>query len=328
MSVVYITEQGAYVKRSGQRIIVVKGKTVLKEIPVHRIERILLFGNIQVTTQALNILMTNGIDVMLLSRAGRFKGSLVSADSKNIYLRIAQHKLWHDKSFRLNLAKNLVFGKIRNQLAMLRRFRKNHPEEDFGKQMAILEQMSDSVGKAGEVSVLMGIEGMSSAAYFECFARMNRSDLDFGGRQKHPARDHVNAMLNLGYVMITNEVCSILMSMSFDVFLGFLHGIRYGRRSLALDLVEQFRQPLVDSLILKLINRGVFCRRDFETHDDGRVELNDDAFKRFLVCWSREMEHAAGTRKKSWRDIIIEKCEELEGVFMDRETYRPFEMRS
>lgn len=326
MSVVYVTEQGAYIRQSGQRIIVVKGKTVLKEMPVHRVERVLLFGNIQVTTQALNLLMENGIDVQLLSRAGRYRGSLVSADSKNIFLRIAQHRLWHDKQFRLNLAACIVSGKLENQLAMLRKYKKNHPDENFDADIQIIRDMKVAANQATEVGSLMGVEGMASAAYFRCFARMNRSGLKFISRQKHPANNEINAMLNLGYVMVTNEVCSVLMSMSFDVFLGFLHGIRYGRRSLGLDIVEQFRQPLVDSLVLRLINTGMYNAGDFDTHDDGSVEFTDDAFKRFLTCWSSEMGDYAGDKKgnENWRGRLLQKCEELEKVFMDGEVYQPF----
>lgn len=154
--------------------------------------------------------------------------------------------------------------------------------------------MSRGVDAVGRPLVLRGLEGAASAAYFDAFPSMLGPSWAFPGRVRRPARDPVNALLNFGYTLATAEVARHLLRASFDLRIGLLHGIRYGRESLALDLVEELRAPLVDRFTLRLLHRRQIQRDDFITHDeDGAVRLTDDARRRYLEWWEEALSSRA-----------------------------------
>lgn len=327
MVVAYITEQGSSLRQIGKRIVVVKGTNTLIDIPVHRLERVLLFGSIQITTQAMALLLDSGIDVQFLNSYGRYKGSLVSGDSKNIFVRMAQHRRWQDKAFKVSFSKSIIEGKIKNQISTLKRYGRNHDEVDFTNQISLMEKNLLDLDRLDDVNQLMGIEGISTSIYFNCFRQMVRGDMDFNRRLKHPSPDPVNALLSLGYILSTNEIISKLDALSYDVFLGITHGIRYGRKSLALDIVEQFRQPLVDRFTLRIINRKVITSEDFEVGEKGASFLTAEAFRRYLNLWEKELSQEGvvyDEKKMTWRKVMEKQCYLLEATFMEGKEYTPF----
>lgn len=327
MTIIYLSEQGAVIRKTSRRIIAEKDKKILLDIPIIKIDRLFIFGNIQVTTQALALLLDHGIDVSFFTSRGRLRGKLSSTMSKNIFLRLAQYERWRDHDYKLQLCRNIIRAKLTNMKQNMSRYLSNYPTEDFAQYFRTIDRGLLSLEEKSDISGLLGIEGSSSGAYFSAYSRMFRQELLFKKRLRHPSPDPVNALLSLGYVMITNEIASVLEGMAFDPFLGFLHGIKYGRRSLALDMVEEFRQPLIDSFTLKLANLKVFLTDDFEQVPGEGLHLNDHKFKEYLSHYESKLcENAvAGNLPPlNWRELFKQQVRVLEKAIFDGKEYQPF----
>lgn len=255
------------------------------------------------------------------------RGRLNSSLSKNIFLRLAQYDRWRDKEYKLKICRTIIRAKIRNMRFVLQRYMRNHPEADFKPALSTLERNIKLLESKEEIQGIMGVEGYSSGIYFSCFTKMFRSEMHFKVREKNPSPDPVNAMLSLGYVMVTNEIASLLEGMSLDPFLGFLHGIKYGRKSLALDMVEEFRQPLVDQFTLSLANLRVFSENDFEIIPGSGAYLKNEPFKRYLSRYEARLKEETDSDsggKLTWRDHFRRQMQRLENSIMDGADYIPF----
>ena len=281
-------------QKSGDRIVVNKKGQTLLDIPVFQVDNIAVIGNVQVTTQALYMLMQNGVDVSYFSRAGAYLGASTAESARNIFLRFEQYRSFMDEERRLEMARTIVDGKIRNQIDLIHRNKWTGIDHDWRADIERMEQIRLTLPERKTTQELMGTEGVCSQIYFGAFGKMLkcnfRSDAHvFKGRNRRPPRDPVNIILSLAYTFLTREVCSILEAESFEPYLGFLHGIRYGRKSLALDLVEEFRQPAVDRFVLTMFNRQMISMYDFEDGEDNRVVLNEEGYRKFCYEYERWM---------------------------------------
>lgn len=314
----YVCEQGTMLRKSGQRIIAARDRKVLQDIPVERLDRVWLYGNVQLTSQAAALLMEAGVDVVFLSYRGKMRGHLRGMISKNIFLRLAQYKKWQNREFKRDFACSVVKRKLGNMRILLLRFQRNHPEVDFSETIDMLADKTYQLDKKEyTANQLMGVEGSCSRLYFQAFAKMLRQDLGFTGRNRRPPKDPVNALLSLLYTMLSSEIACVLEASSFDPYLGFYHGLRYGRVSLALDIVEEFRQPLVDNYIITLVNKRVFQEGDFYRLKDGGMYLNKESFKKFFEHYEKKMHHSKEENSVNWRNIIIKQVKQLEAHVMD-----------
>ena len=229
----YLTEQGAVLRKAGDRFLVEKDDEVLLDLPYHKLETVLLFGNIQVTTQAMAELLEKGVHLSLFSRQGQYRGSLSPPRGRNIELRLAQFDCYRDAARSLGLARAVVRAKTANGLAVLRRYRaRNEVAAEFDARVKALEETVAGCEGAATVAALDGSEGASAHAYFTLLMEFNKSDLAWPGRQKHPAPDPLNALLSLAYTLLMHELAALLEGAGLDPYLGFLHQVDYGRPSL------------------------------------------------------------------------------------------------
>ncbi|MBD3373958.1 CRISPR-associated endonuclease Cas1 [candidate division KSB1 bacterium] len=323
MSALYVTEPGAVIRLSSRTLIISKGKEKLAQVPLLRIDNVLVFGNAQITTQALSVLLAEGIDVTYLTRNGRLRGRLTSVSSKNVLLRIAQYERYLDDVFQLQLAKIFVTAKIRNCKRLIQRFGLNHPEIEMQKTIDSLIKLQHKIRSADSTANLLGLEGGASAAYFGMFGEMFVRDLKFEKRSKRPPKDPVNALLSFGYSLITNELHALIVGHGFDPYIGFLHGLSYGRPSLALDLVEEFRQPVVDRFTLRLLNRGIIKKADF-INKDGGVYLTDEARKIYFTQYDKLINKKSGQPARSIRDHFKHQIRQLSKAIQKNSIYKPF----
>lgn len=331
MANLYLTEQNSILRKTGDRLIVEKDDQVLLDVPCHKIQAVLIFGNVQFTTQAVHELFEHGIEMAILTRTGRLVGQLTSPATKNIFLRIAQFKKFEDPGFRLCFARTIVAAKIANGLNLVRLFAYNHPETDFAPETGAMKDQIRHAGEADGLDRLLGIEGSAARFYFEALGKMIRGQFGFPGRRKRPATDPVNAMLSLGYTMIFNEIAALLDGLGFDPYLGFYHSPDYGRASLAADLVEEFRAPVVDRFTLNLINNRVFSEADFHPNPKGEgVYFNREAMKRFFAEYeghlNREFDGCgAGT---TLRKCFRAQAENLARALQEDSAYVPFALEA
>lgn len=290
MSVIYIKEQGSYLHLKGGRLVVTKGNQELLEYPLINLDNVICFGNVQVTTQLLHRLIDSGIDISYFTYYGKYLGHTCSETSKNIFLRFSQYEYYQDVEKRLELARRIVENKIYNQIAVIKKFRWDTKKYNPKENIIQMQSLAQSVKQKRTDNEIMGVEGLCSNIYFSCFKQMLKCDIEFESRNRRPPRDPVNALLSLAYTFLTKDMCTLLDSESFETYLGFLHGIRYGRKSLALDMIEEWRQPIVDRLVLRLFNLKILTRDDFENVEQEGVYLTEEGFKKFCREYEKYMD--------------------------------------
>lgn len=330
MGIIYLVEQGSVLKKESRRLVVEKEGKRLLEIPEFKIERVLIFGNIQITTQAVKFLLESGIETAFLTIYGKLIGKLTPIESKNVELRMTQYQRYQDEEFRLCMAKCIVEGKIKNSKVLLQKYQRNHPEIDFDQALRELDALIFELQRKEKVSSVFGIEGRASAVYFSSLGKMFRRELQFETRTKYPPLDPVNVLLSLGYTLITNEMLSIVSSIGFDPYIGYLHGIEYGRPSLALDLIEEFRFPIVDRLTLELINKQILSREDFE-EKEGRIYLKESSRKEYFLQYEKRMQESFQNpddkRESNYRKMFFHQAQKFAKSLRENVPYRSFSIR-
>lgn len=290
MANLYLTEQGAVLRKTGERLLVEKDDQELLEIECFKVDTIFIFGNVHVTTPALTTLLDHGIELAFLSVTGRLKGQLTPPKAKNVLLRVAQYQRYQDTPCALGLARCFIRGKVCNALSLLTRQHRNYPERGFAPYRAELGRLLHKVDRAPTLETLRGLEGTAARLYFEGFRLACRTELAFPGRRRRPPTDPINALLSFGYTLVNAELASLLDAMGYDPYIGFFHQLDYGRPSLALDLLEEFRVPAVDRLVLNLTNLRVLQAEDFDTDvESGGLRLRRPAFSKFFRAYEEHM---------------------------------------
>lgn len=325
---VYLNTQGLSVGISGQVLVVKEKDKKIQEIRLKDVSQVNLFGAIQVSTQAIQTLLSEEIPLVYFSFGGWFHGMTQPVGLKNIMWRREQFRMADRPDFCLGLARELVAGKIRNQRTMLQRNHIEPPPET----LRFMRSLIWDAEKATDLASLLGIEGIAARAYFEQFSGMikanpakakssaatgseadasdsNDSDaeaialatstpstnsengfaFDFLRRNRRPPRDPVNALLSLGYGLLAKDLTVLCASVGLDPFLGFYHQPRYGRPSLALDMMEPFRPLIVDSAVLSAINQRMVTLSDFIAAGEA-VALTPKGRKNFYVAYEQRMD--------------------------------------
>jgi len=331
MANLYITEQGAVLRKTGDRLLVEKDEEILLDVPCDKIDAVLIFGNVQVTTQSIREILEHGVELAILTRTGsRIVGQITSPATKNIELRVEQFRKYWDDSFRTTLARIIVRGKILNGLSLLRTFSYNHPEINLAPEMGGIQSALSTIDGAANINTLMGIEGSAARVYFSGFGKMILGEFTFEGRKKRPAPDPVNALLSFGYTLFFNEILSLLDGLGFDPYLGYFHNVEYGRASLASDIVEEFRAS-VDRFTLYLINNRIFKQADFFTNPKGEgIYLTREAQKIYFVQYekylNREFVHPDTNEKTSLRKCFRLQAERLAAFIRGGSEYKTFNL--
>lgn len=311
--VLVVQTPGAQVGQRGDQLVVsVKGEESRK-IPGQQVRAIYCFGAVQITAQAVETCLELGIDISYFSPAGRFLGLLRGLPASGVDARRGQYRLFDLPELRLKVAREVIRAKIHNQRVML--MRNGNVDDGVLKALTVLR---DGVDSAADMTVLLGIEGRAAALYFERFDLMlkRRDDwkFDWKGRNRRPPRDPVNALLSLGYSMLAKELTGVCHTVGLDPFLGFMHQPRYGRPALALDLMEEFRPLIADSVTISLINRGELGPEDFMRNAAGTF-LTEGGRRAFWEAWFRrldtEVSHPEFSYKMSYRRMLEVQARQL-----------------
>jgi len=291
----YLDTQGLRVGKSGDVLQVKDKETLKQEIRIGEICQLNLMGNIQITTQAVQSLCERGVPVCYFSQGGWFYGITTGMNTKNVFLRRTQFRLAEQDWFCLRLARKLVSGKIRNQRTMLLR---NHVEPE-SLVLSEMKTMQDRADAAGSLDELLGIEGNAARLYFQSFAGMIKVEsdeetpaifrMDFMTRNRRPPRDAVNALLSLGYSMLSKDLTVTCYAVGLDPMIGFYHQARFGRPALALDLMEPFRPLIADSAVISAINTRMVTPSDFVTAGNS-VALKPSGRKAFYRAYELRMD--------------------------------------
>lgn len=307
---VYCQEQGSSLgKRDEQLIIKVKGQEVLV-VPLIQVSQVCLFGNAQISCQTIHELCMRDIPICYFTTGGWFYGYTHGFGSRNVMLRRHQFRKAEDEGFRTRLARRIVNAKIRNQRTLLRRNGDDVPDSALDR----LSDLANDAASTESIDSILGIEGMAARIYFENFPRMLRPraqdatfSFDMNGRNRRPPRDPVNAMLSLCYSLLAKDFGVVLAAVGFDPFLGFYHTAHHGRQSLALDMMEEFRPILADSVVIAVINNGEVRPGDF-VRSAGAVSLKPHARRKVIEAYERRLEqvitHPVFGYQVSYRKIM------------------------
>ena len=282
----YVQKQGATLGKSGDQLTVKQRRELVLKAKLLDTSQVCVFGNVQITAQALREISARGIPICHFSYGGWFHALTSSLMHKNVELRIAQSAIAADRARSLELARGFIVGKIKNSRTLLRR----HLQGDAKPTLSRMSRFADQAETAGSAESLLGIEGMAAKEYFAGFARLLKEDQPFNieGRNRRPPRDPVNAMLSFVYAMLAKELTIVLHATGFDPMLGFFHRPRYGRPSLALDLAEEFRTLIGDSVVLTLVNNGEVTPASFLRRAGG-VAMTDAGRRAVLAAFERRM---------------------------------------
>lgn len=289
LNTLYITTPESYLSKDGLNVVVSVKQQELFRIPVINIEGIVTFGYMGASPGLMKLCVDNGVSLTFLSPSGRFVSRVQGPTRGNVLLRKLQYKLSEDKEYTLHISKLFIAGKIQNYRNILRRFiRDNGNNADIEEAAGLLEMRKNELLRAKEPNQLRGIEGDAANTYFAVFPQLilnQKNDFIFKGRNRRPPKDAVNAMLSFVYTLIANDVAAALETIGLDPYVGFLHTLRPGRTSLALDIMEELRAYLGDRLVLSLINRRQVSIKDFISQGDEGIVMTDAGRKTLLSTW-------------------------------------------
>lgn len=295
LNTLYITTPNAYLSKDGQNVVVsIDGEETFR-IPILNIEGIVTFGYMGASPGLMKLCTDSGVSLTFLSPSGRYIGRLQGQVKGNVFLRKAQYDLLRDASKSIRVPCLMTAGKIQNQRNVLRRYIRDYGEDANISEVAdYLQTSKDKAIRATDINILRGIEGDSAAAYFSVFDNLilnQREDFKFSGRSRRPPKDFVNSMLSFCYTLLTNECASALETVGLDPYLGFMHTLRPGRTSLALDLIEELRPYMCDRLVLTLINKFQITKNDFIRQGEEGIIFTDSGKKSMIKAWqSRKKE--------------------------------------
>lgn len=291
MASIYLLEPGTSVYKEHQRLIVHVPEKEKLEIPLKEVEQILVFGNVQLSTAVINICLQSQIRVLFLNQSGQYHGHLWSVESANLSLELLQFQQREDEHFQFNVSKAIVWGKLMNSKQLLLRFNRKHKLEEVQKAIAGITSDLESLEVVNNLDSLRGYEGIGAARYFSVFGSLiTNSEFSFSQRNRQPPTDPVNSLLSFGYTLLFNNVLSLIIAEGLSPYLANFHYGEHKKTYLAFDLMEEFRSPIVDSLVLKLINQPCFRTSDFERlTNNGGVYLKNSSRRVFLNQFEKRM---------------------------------------
>ena len=307
----YITTPDAYLSLDGENIVIKQDDVELRRVPLHNLESVITFGRQGASPAFMRKCAQNGIFLAFMTEYGRFQASIVGEERGNVLLRRQQYRYADDEKKCVAIAKNILRGKLYNSRWVLERAVRDHTlrvdVEKIKRSAKFIADTSVQMDEAEIIDRLLGLEGEAAAQYFSVFDEMILGDKEtffFKSRSRRPPLDNVNALMSFVYTILTNDISSALSAVGLDPFVGFVHKDRPGRRSLALDLIEELRAPLADRFVLKLINTRQLSASDFIKRENGAVILTDDGRKTLLSEWQKrkneELEHPFLKEKIVW----------------------------
>ncbi|ESA33795.1 crispr-associated cas1 family [Leptolyngbya sp. Heron Island J] len=289
MGTVYISTDDAFIGKTDERLKVRAKKETLLDVPLIKVDGVVVLGRATVSPAAMIELLERKIPLSFMTGTGRFLGRLEPELNKNIFVRSAQWQAAGETPRSVHVVQGFIRGKLKNYRAMLLRAQR---EGITNLQSGItrLEQAIKPIDQTSIIDALRGLEGAGSAAYFGFFGRLLRNEeFTFKTRNRRPPTDPVNALLSFGYALLLHDIQGAINIVGFDPYLGYLHTQRYGRPSLALDLMEEFRPLVVDAMVLSAINRKALTLDDFSDEPlSHAVSLTDEGRRKFLRLYEQK----------------------------------------
>ena len=330
MATIYLIEQGTYIYKTYQRFVIQTSDKKTIEIPIREVETILVFGNIQLSTPVINACLEAKITVLFLSRQGQYKGHLWNLEAINLDNHLTQFKRREDEIFKLNVSSAIVKGKLLNSKQLLLRLNRKRKIDKIKTVIEGINSDLRALSSVNNLDTLRGYEGISAARYFPAFGCLiTNSEFSFCHRYRHPPIDPVNSLLSFGYTLLFNNVLSLIIAEGLSPYLGVFHYGDSKKPYLGFDLMEEFRSPIIDSLVLTIVNKSLVSSSDFEVvSSEGAVYLNDNGrrvfLKHFEARMNEEVSHPDLQSKVCYRRVIQLQIKRYKQSLLSVVPYEPF----
>jgi CRISPR-associated protein Cas1 len=334
MGTVYVTQEDAFIGKVDERLHVKFDKKTILDVPLIKVDGVVVLGRATVSPAVISELLERHIPVTFLTETGRYLGRIEPEVTKNIFVRKAQWQAIGESAQAIHVVQGFVRGKLKNYRNFLIRRQRESPGLDLSVNVTRLEQAIAPIETTKNINSLRGLEGAGSAAYFGCFDQLIRAtEFSFNNRVRRPPTDPVNSLLSFGYSLLRHDIQGAVNIAGFDPYLGYLHCERYGRPSLALDLMEEFRPLVVDAVVLSTLNKQLLTKADFLTEPlSGAVSLTPEGRKRFLQQYAQkkqsEFKHPVLGRKCSYQEAFELQARLLAKYLMaETEKYPPLVLK-
>ena len=293
LNTLYITSDDAYLSKERETFVVELGHKKVFQAPIHSIENIVCFGFKALTPALMAFCAESNVGISYLSEHGKFLARVYGPQQGNVLLRKAQYAVSDNESESLRIARPIIAAKVSNYRNLLQRHQRNHPDDCPDAVLAAATNLScrlPEIQHAESLDALRGYEGDCASMYFGVLSSLftaQKEEFTFNARSKRPPLDPANAVLSFLYALLANDVRSALETVGLDPQVGFLHQLRSGRPSLALDIMEEFRAYLGDRIMLNLINLKQVSMKDFEIRESGEVRMSDEARKTVITAYQK-----------------------------------------
>ncbi|NLI75950.1 MAG: CRISPR-associated endonuclease Cas1 [Candidatus Riflebacteria bacterium] len=328
----YVTAQGAKLTRIGERLVVRSREgAILDDVPLFRVRQVLCFGSVEATHAVLTTLFRRDIDLVWVTVDGRFRGRLSHFRRESVTCRLEQYRRFLLPEARLAAARAVVAGKLATSRTWLLRQNRTGNQE-LGQMVLGVGDCLAALPEAANVDALMGLEGTAARWHFAGLKAILKQDLGFRERERRPPPDPVNAMLSFGYTLLLQRVLSAVEQAGLDPMIGNLHALQDRRPSLALDLMEEFRTVIVDSVVTRLVNQMEATPADFVPVEDRGVRMQEGMLGRFVQAFQARLAEAGADpvdgRRFPWKDLIVRQALQYKAfVLGERPEYQPVRIR-
>jgi len=303
------------VQKEGGQIVVHEGGVKTAGVPLRMISAIVVMANAQITTQVMFSFLKYDIPVVYTDWRGEVEGVLQSGRAGFSRLQ-KQFSVFSDAQKRLEMAKYVIRKKLANQLRLLGDYAKHRKSGVLKKLVEELRGYKEKIARAEDVEVLRGYEGICSRVYFSAFGEILDEVWQWSGRNRRPAQDPVNAILNYGYAFLEREIRLAIAGSALDERVGFFHSNNGRQDSLVYDLMEMFRQNVVDRLALRLFNKSVFHAEDFQRQEGG-CRIADRARRVWITMYE---EYLSKEDETSLRHTIRQEIAVFMSTFLGKES--------
>lgn len=312
MSWIYVTEPGArFGKRGGNYVISRENETIC-EIPAATAEGAVIVDTVQVSSAVIVDFLQRGLPLTWLSTRGQFFGRLESTMNQNVLRQREQFYLRDDEDFTLALSKRIIFGKIYNQMTVLRRYQRSTDSQSIPQALIQIRAIADHLESAKSTEEIMGYEGSIARIYFNEIGKLPEKAFRFEKRSKRPPKDRFNAMLSFGYTLLMYDFYTAISNCGLHPYVGFLHALKTGHPALASDLMEPWRAAVVDGMCLSLVSHHEIREENFQKNEDnGGTYLDKIGRRIFIRAYERKMQSVNRYFKGgySWRHTIQMACD-------------------
>ena len=311
LNTLYVTSENAYLSLDGENVVISIDFDEKHHIPLHTLENIICFSYKGASPALMGKCAKYNIQLSFFSPQGWYLASTNSNTNGNVFLRREQYRMADNEEQAIAFSKSFLYGKIYNACYFLLKFSRDYALridcESIESVVGNLKNSIKNVTDGATKDILMGIEGTAAAEYFGVFDHLilqNKSDFKFYFRNRRPPVDNVNALLSFAYTLLANDCAAALHGVGLDPFVGFLHADRPGRKSLALDMMEEMRSVYADRFVLTLINNKKITGQDLYEQESGAVLLTEDGRKKFLSEWQKKkqdkLKHPFLEEEVSW----------------------------